>query len=480
MTSRIWADPPRLRLFAGGANEDLAHLSGHVEDTWATAAATGSDLDLQPVVALLGEVRSLVAQLVQATTTLEFVADEAARLDRRFSDAHLLNQVRWLDGRWSTAHHAVAVLQALDDPQAVALLWDALSPDVRQGLVNRHPAVVGLADGIDPQARDRANRARITTRLAALASEADRVRQRAQEVADRTGPTDHVEELVMDIRARRIGDRIATLESLLAADQVLAWDPTGDGRAVIAWGDVATADVVATFVPGTTSSLDNLDPVIADGRRLHDATRSVASRDDTTRATSTATVAWLGYDAPSGPLGLVEATSTASARRGARRLADWTAGLRAVNDRARHVAVGHSYGALVTTRAAQASEHGLAVHRLVLLGAPGTGTPADAVGDLDLPDDADVLVATTHLDPVPHLPGLGRNPERLDGAVRIPTGPGNIGHAGYLIPHTLGAENVARAVLGVELLDVRVPWPPHPRFATRQDPVPGADGGPGG
>lgn len=472
MSPGIWADPPRLRLLADGVNEDLAPLSAHVEDTWAMATATPSDLDLQPVVALLGQVHALVAELVQATMTLEFVADEAARLDRRFSDAHLLNQVRWLDGRWSTGHHAVAVLQALDDPQAVALLWDTLSEQVRNELVTGHPALVGVADGIHPHARDRANRARIAARLAALSAEAARLRERTHAAADGTSPGDNVDRLAMEASARHVRDEIATLEALLAADQVLAWDPTGDGRAVVAWGDVATADVVATFVPGATSSLDNLDPVIGDGRRLHDATRSVASRDDTTRATTTATVAWLGYDAPSGPLGLVEATSTASARRGGQRLANWTAGLGAVNDRARHVVVGHSYGAVVTTRASTAAEHGFAVQRLVLLGAPGTGTSAEAVSDLDLPDGTDVLVATTHLDPVPHLPGLGRDPGDLDGAVSVPTGPGNIGHAGYLTPHTLGADNVARAVLGLELLDVRVPWMPHPRYNRTREAAP--------
>ena len=85
-----------------------------------------------------------------------------------------------------------------------------------------------------------------------------------------------------------------------AMAQLLVFDPTAfgyEGRAAIAVGDVDTADNVAFLVPGLGSDvLDGTASLTGDGAAGRAAAHRVAPTE------TTATVAWLGYDAP-GPRG---------------------------------------------------------------------------------------------------------------------------------------------------------------------------------
>src|SRR5699024_9488973 len=93
------------------------------------------------------------------------------------------------------------------------------------------------------------------------------------------------------------------IRGLLDADLVVEFDPTGDGRAVVAWGDPERTDTVATFVPGMSSSLATMGSVMADARALHDELGMlVDDRIADADTPTSATIAWLGYDAPSGLL----------------------------------------------------------------------------------------------------------------------------------------------------------------------------------
>lgn len=460
MTTRIWADPPRLRTFADGATEDLARLTDWLEAARSTAARIGPINGAPSATTVLDEIGDLVTMLVQAALTTEFVADEAERLDRRFTDAHLVSQIQWLDGTWTIGRQVVAILTSLDDPAAVALLWDNLTPAARNDLLANHATVIANLDGIDPQVRDRANRERITRRLAQLPAMITELEAKADAAGRFANAGGVIVANRLRARAAGLQHEVGLLNDLLAADQVLVWDPTGDGRAVVAWGNVATADTVATFVPGMTSSLANFRMVTRDARRLDTAVRSVAARSGST--TTTATVAWLGYDAPSGVLAPLLASTDAVAERQASHLAAFTAGVTATNDHVDQVVVAHSYGTVLAANAAAAADDALQVNLLVLLGSPGPGTGIHGLEDLHLPDGTDVLFASTHLDPVPLLPLLGPNLHRIEGLERIRMGPGNVGHSGYLTPHTLGADNIARAVLRLPLLDARMQWAPHP------------------
>ena len=203
----------------------------------------------------------------------------------------------------------------------------------------------------------------------------------------------------------------------------------GNGSVVISYGDPTTADDVAVVVPGITNDATTMADVGALALAVGHA--ASAARP----AASTATIAWLGYDAPSGRhaghvdprhLGdLARTLSSDAATEGAADLEDFVDRL-AVSSTAAVTVVGHSYG---STTAAIAARHDMDADRLVLLGSPGAGPGAHRASDLRMP----VWVASDDLDPVtwvgsaPHHGGpgaLGEDPSQRDfGAVRLPTAP---------------------------------------------------------
>jgi hypothetical protein len=197
--------------------------------------------------------------------------------------------------------------------------------------------------------------------------------------------------------------------------QLYLYDPAafgGDGRIAISLGDLDHADNVSVSVPGLTTDMASVGGNVADVGELYRATRSMHP-DETTAA-----LAWIGYDAPSGPdSGRVAFEGAATD--GGSRLADTLDGLRASrDDRAHLTVIGHSYGS--TTMG-----HGLADHDVdeaVAIGSPGLGANAGHVGDLDVPD-GHFFVGRNSDDPVADLgdkgwvdkgtafgAGLGRDP----------------------------------------------------------------------
>jgi hypothetical protein len=179
----------------------------------------------------------------------------------------------------------------------------------------------------------------------------------------------------------------------------------GRGRAAIALGDVATADNVAMLVPGMSSKVpDYLDNQVGNALNIVDAV-------DDNRLSSTAAVAYIGYDAPDIDLSV---TNQSYSDAGAILVAADVAGLRLMrtNGPAHLTVIGHSYGSTTTSTAFAVDGAGASpgVTDLVLIGSPGAGR-ATTAADEGLPD-GHVWVGSASSDPVTTIVQQLEDPNR--------------------------------------------------------------------
>ncbi|MCS3781403.1 alpha/beta hydrolase family protein [Tsukamurella ocularis] len=262
--------------------------------------------------------------------------------------------------------------------------------------------------------------------------------------------------LAADLRATPPGPRRRMLETIDArlrelgrggeTVQLVEYEPDafgGDGAVAVALGDLDTARTIGVVVPGMGTTAASIGAVTRNAANL----RAAARRADPT--TSTATLAWIGYDAPSGRAAAAQVLTGAHARRGAAELrADLEDLARMRPDDPRVVVFGHSYGATTATTAGAGGALAGTVDAMVLLGSPGAG-PVRSASELAMP----VYVARDSDDPVPRVGaadgaaqglrrlfgvelGLGMDPAAASfGATVVdaeaPTGFGMGAHSGY-------------------------------------------------
>ena len=224
----------------------------------------------------------------------------------------------------------------------------------------------------------------------------------------------------------------------------LAFDGRGPGLATEVFGDLAHADRIAVLVPGSDTSLDTYD-------RFRDAARALHERlaREAPQGTTTAVVAWLGYETP----GTVSTTVTTTGRaeEAAPELREFIRQLRAVTGQEAHVSLlCHSYGSVVCGRAAS---H-LDVDDLVLVGSPGTG--ADTAAALHTParvwaarggDDWVAEVPHIEIDLLGTTVGFGTDPMSPSFGARV-FAAGDGGHSDYFRPGSTSLANLTRIVLG--------------------------------
>lgn len=270
--------------------------------------------------------------------------------------------------------------------------------------------------------RDRENRARLAADLASAPP----------------GPRRRMLETI-DARLRELGRGGETV-------QLFEYDPDafdGDGAVAVAIGDLDTARAIGIVVPGMGTTAASIGAVTRNAANLQVAAR----RADPTIAT--ATLAWIGYDAPSGRAAVAQVLTGAHARRGAAELrADLDDLARMRPDDPRVVVFGHSYGATTATTAGAGGALAGTVDAMVLLGSPGAG-PVRSASELGMP----VYVARDSDDPIPRVGatdgaaqglrrwfgvelGLGMDPAAPSfGATAVdaegPTGFGMGAHSGY-------------------------------------------------
>jgi hypothetical protein len=251
-----------------------------------------------------------------------------------------------------------------------------------------------------------------------------------------------------DSASNAAATRLAALRALTQTlqapgSELLEFDPSGDGRAVVASADVDADRAVAVLVPGMNTDL-------ADVPRL----ATEISRLVATAGPGTAVVTWLGYDAPS----TLQVASDAKAKAGAAELETFTEGLRATGDMHQHLTViGHSYGTVV---AGIAARRGLPADDLVLLGSPGV--EASRASQLRLAP-GHVWAARAASDPIQlvfwpadlgELVGIripevfGPDPTSVAFGARGFGVGGAYGHSGYFTPGSESLANLGRIVSG--------------------------------
>lgn len=340
-------------------------------------------------------------------------------------------------------------------PRQSTAWWDGLSAAEQNRVVAEHPGWVGNRDGIPAAVRDRANRDLLGTETARLdRALADATRRRAS--PDGTaGTAGEIERLQGQHDAlRAVAGAVAP-----PGRHLLLLDLSGHDqpRAAVAVGDVDTADHVAVFTPGFTSTVAG---------SLIGYTEDMAGVQQTAQqlllqggrgAERVAAVAWLGYDAPQWNTVMSLDRSVASgvaARQGGADLARFLDGVDASRPGDPHLtALGHSYGSTTTGYALQQAG---GVDDAVLFGSPGTGT--GDVADLRVPA-GHTAVLEARRDVVADLGRFGGDTNQLAGttdlSAREETGPNgmplreSVGHSEYLAPGTTSQHNIAATVAGL-------------------------------
>ena len=235
-------------------------------------------------------------------------------------------------------------------------------------------------------------------------------------------------------------------------------------RAAVAVGDVDTADHVAVFTPGLTSTVaKNLEGYTGDMVGVVQTGERLLGNAPGHENETVAGVAWIGYDAPQWSTLAEPDRSVAlpiDAQHGGADLARFYDGINASRpDSDPHLtALGHSYGSTTTGYALQNTT--TPVDDAVVFGSPGLGT--SDVHDLHVPD-GHVNVIEARRDVVADLGAFGTDPNHLDGAHRLSahqeTADGvrldeSTGHSRYLTPNTASQYNIAATVTG--LYDKRI------------------------
>lgn len=277
---------------------------------------------------------------------------------------------------------------------AVSSWWTRIPGAARASLVADLPGVVGNLEGLPYATRDRANRAFLSATVFSIHAQLDAGVGRAME----------------DELRSRLQMLSAVEKSLLTGASgeersLVSLDVAGQGRAVIAVGDLTTADYVTYLVPGMYVGVSeqlvdwtgNAETSLLEQREWLD--RLGADGE-------VATVAWIGYHTPT----IVNISSFDLAYQGRDALTWSLHGLDAVRDAAPFVSiVAHSYGSTAAMLALQ--ENDVSVDALVLVGSPGS--PATSVGDLKV-SGGNVWVAAADTDPIPRSGVFGSQPLDAD------------------------------------------------------------------
>ncbi len=226
----------------------------------------------------------------------------------------------------------------------------------------------------------------------------------------------------VDLVARQVERQAAQQRSVSEIDhqvRTLALSHVGDGR-WIGWVGPEDATVVVVLIPGVGTDLADRDSLAGDAIRVREHLALVGAREQD--ADTVAVVSWFGYDPPDN---IVAGVGRSPAVDGAERLAADVDRWRLQPGR-RVVAVGHSYGALVVSRAAAI---GMAADEVVLLGAPGLGADVGRPGWLA---GQGLWSAAADGDPVSALAraGLIHGEDPASVAVALPTSID--GHGSYL------------------------------------------------
>ncbi|WP_329385733.1 alpha/beta hydrolase [Streptomyces sp. NBC_01716] len=321
----------------------------------------------------------------------------AAEIDARYAET--LRKLTARDGlkvtaaMWADASGDAAAVRALTADYLRAAIpheataaerlawWRGLTAEQREEYLAVHPDLIGNLDGIPATVRDAANRDNLALLMGKL-------------------------EGAEDDRSRTMLAGLRSIDGQLRAGGhppmfLLGIGDEGNGRAIVSYGNPDTARNVSAYVPGLGTGLDE-SFAEDDLKRARDTWMGAQEYD-----ASTASIVWLGYDAPQLSLDDIPGNSdvmfTDRAEAGASAYGGFMAGIAATNENENpHVtAVGHSYGSLTVGQAAQRDGGIPGVDDIVLVGSPGTG--ADSADELGV-GRGHVYVGAAENDPVTRAP----------------------------------------------------------------------------
>lgn len=337
-----------------------------------------------------------------------------------------------------------------------AAWWASLSAKERERVIKEHPGWIGNRDGVDFAARDQANRALLPRYREELEKQKAELEAKLADYVRKAGRQVHP---MYAIQLSQVEDKLAsldTIERLMKKPDrhLLGLDITHDrAEAVVAVGDVTTAEHVGVFTPGLTSTVQGMGGYDTDMYELK--RRSEKFLRQNKEAASAATVTWLGYQAPQWGSTLTSNSVAlpGAATEGGGALAEFLRGVNTsrVDDPDLSV-LGHSYG---STTAGHALQQDTGVDRAAFFGSPGLGT--SDLGDLKVPSGQS-FYAEAKLDPVGDMPRFGQDPSFLGGMRHLQTGDatspdgepltGVTGHSRYLEDKSTSQYNLASVVAG--------------------------------
>ncbi|MEE4489238.1 alpha/beta hydrolase [Streptomyces sp. BE230] len=323
----------------------------------------------------------------------------AAEIDWRF--ARILRKLKAEEGltvpdrTWTDAAGDAAAVRAAArgylksgipyeaGPAARREWWAGLTDEQREEYLAVYPDLIGNLDGIPALIRDTANRDNLQLLIGKLEGQ-DGDRAETQLAGLR------------EIDRQLQAGRQPPMYLLGIGDE-------GNGRAIVSYGNPDTARNVSAYVPGLNTSLD-ADFARNDLKRARDTAIGAKEMDPNS---ATASIVWLGYDAPQtsadDPMGNLDVMGESNARVGANSYNKFMAGVAATHENGNpHVtAIGHSYGSLTVGLAAQHRGGIPGVDDVVLVGSPGTG--ASSAKELGVGKEH-VFVGAAENDPVTKLP----------------------------------------------------------------------------
>ena len=369
-------------------------------------------------------------------------------------------------------------------PEEVSVWWKLLSDSEREALINRDPEKYGNLDGIDMASRAKANELALNGYFDAAGNRIPGLLEKAQKEYDEAKAAyekgrdsfwgsqysdDEGYERLLNAK-NKLDDLKAVKKALKGKDVSLIsleyGEPGKNVLAALAIGDVDNAEYVATLVPGmTTNCRDSTALNLSYASNLRDAAvKAGADRGNV------ATIAWLGYDAPTA-LPDPSVASTAQAEAGAVSLRNFMTGIHSWRaERGLDVyqtGITHSYGS-TTGGIAMRSIGKDVVDGFAYTGSPGAGVAS--VGTLGVDKDHVWVSAVPHHDVVQgvgtdgdfgldpkDLKGIGHLSGDASGAKDYSTFGLNpvANHSSYFVAPEAGKENHALDDLGKVIADAK-------------------------
>lgn len=265
-------------------------------------------------------------------------------------------------------------------PEGVHEWWENLSDEERAELLEHYPELVGPVDGIPVEDRNTANRTALTNEIEGLDTQiADLEQQIARAEAngeDTATLQDQLAGLQEDQQSLAdLNDRIQEPHPDTGQEYfLLDFGTEGEGQAIVSVGNPDTAANVNVYVPGTGGDLGGAG--YDDGGLINRIDAMAFDADRYGTGEETATVLWLGYDAPDNVQD--EALDTQFAEDASQDLSQFVEGIRvtAEDEPSNLSMTGHSYGS--TAIGVTARDEGLDVDNMIFVGSPGVGVDSAA------------------------------------------------------------------------------------------------------